>query len=456
MTATLDGMLERPAPGQNDSAPGPANALLAPFSFGRTVPVSELLGMLPCSTLCEYLISRYFIYQAPMFHVLHGPTFQKQYTEFTRGSVPPSLSWLALLFVVCSSAVLTLYVGDPILNDYQSTNTNIRASDPMLLSRQLRSTALTCLSEAQFMVRYDLNTLEALLVMIYCICHSEGADRGWVFLGAALKMGMALRCNVDSPGLDEIKKERRWRCWAGIRMLHTYQGLLFNDVDMSFLLNISGPIPAGMGDWDIHGVSRQEPPGRPISMSLMRFKLRLFELSTRVCSRVSNPAFDEPTMNHYDRLIATEQHQWDAVFLVDGSPSLLDTESHAHWCILQTYALQLYLLIHRPFYHSQSSRFLPSSREKYLQSNKALLDVHRQICELPTLRPYRWLVNGVTSFNALQSAVALAACIMDRSGRVDTSSSDRVVFDDAVRRIEELQKSSPICARAFPALGNLR
>lgn len=91
-----------------------------------------------------------------------------------------------------------------------------------------------------------------------------------------------------------------------------------------------------------------------------------------------------------------------------------------------------------------------------MQSSKALLDVKRQICELPTLRPYRWLVDGVTSFNALQSAVALAACIMDRPGRVDTSSSDRVVFDDAVRRIEELQKFSPICARAFPALHKLQ
>lgn len=114
-------------------------------------------------------------------------------TEFTRTSAPPSLLWLALLFIVCSSAVLSLDAGESILNDYQSHNINIRASDPMLLSRQLRSTALTCLLEAQFMVRYDPNTLEALPVVIYGICRCEGADRGWVFLGAALDMGMALR-----------------------------------------------------------------------------------------------------------------------------------------------------------------------------------------------------------------------------------------------------------------------
>lgn len=239
-------------------------------------------------------------------------------------------------------------------------------------------------------------------------------------------------------------------------MLHTYQGLLFNDADMSFLLNNSGPIPADLNDWNFHDGKGQEVSGRPNSTSLMRFKLRLFQLSTGVCSRISDPAFDETAMKHYDGLIVSEQHQWDTAFLIDGSPSLLDTESHAHWCILQTYAHQLYLLIHRPFYHSQSPRFLPSSREKYLQSSKELLDIHRQIYELPAMRPYRWLVNGLTSFNALQSAVALAVCIIDKTGREGTSTSDRAVFDAAVQRIEELQKSSPVCARAFPALQNLQ
>ena len=35
------------------------------------------------------------------------------------------------------------------------------------------------------MARYDLKTLEELRVRIFDICHSEGADRAWVFLGAA-------------------------------------------------------------------------------------------------------------------------------------------------------------------------------------------------------------------------------------------------------------------------------
>lgn len=458
-TASLDAVLERPAFGQDEVASGLETTLSTPFAFGPKVPMSELLGMLPSATLREYLITRYFAYQDPLFRILHGPSFQKQYTSFTRDPAQTSLSWLALLFVVCSSAVLTLDAGDPIMKEYTSINPEIHTYEPMHLSRHFRSTALTCLAQAGFMVRYDLNTLEALLVMIYGICHSEGVDRGWAYLGVALNLGIALRCNVDSESLDCVEKKRRQQCWAGIRLLHTYQGLLFRDIDTSFLLTKSTAMPGALDDENIHGNEAHQPSTQRSSSSLMYFKIRLFELSTRVCSRLSDTtAFDEAAMNHYNSLIASEQRQWDSAFLVDGSASLLDTASYAYWCILQTYAHQLYLLIHRPFFHSQSSKFLSSSRQTYVQSSVALLDIHQQICELPTLRPYRWLANGMTSFNALQGAVALAACLMDRPGQTETSipESQRLSFDAAVQRIELLQKSSPVSARAFPSLRDLQ
>ncbi|KAJ4172984.1 hypothetical protein NW754_003190 [Fusarium falciforme] len=279
--------------------------------------------------------------------------------------------------------------------------------------------------------------------MIYEICHSEGVDRGWVFLGTALNIGIALRCNVDSQNLNCIEKERRRRCWAGILMLHTYQS--------------RSTMPADVNDSDIHEDKITEASSLPTSMSLMRFKLRLFELSTEICSRLADSStLDEASMNRYDSLIASEREEWNSVFLPDGTPSILDIASYAYWCILQTYAHQLYLLIHRPFYHSQSPRYLPSSREKYLESSMALLDLHRQICELPTLRPYRWLANGMTSFNAVQGAVALAACLNDGTGQADTTASHCQMFDHAVQRIKSLQKSSPVCAKAYPALQNLQ
>jgi hypothetical protein len=360
---------------------------------------------------------------------------------------------LALLFTLCSLAVQTLEAGDPVLRECQPLWSDVDPCDPLSLSRHLRSAALACLSEARFMVQYDLNTLEAVLIMTYGICHSEGVDRAWIFLGVGLNMGIALRCNANHLNQNFIEQQRRWRCWAGIRMLYTYQGILFRDVDPSFLLAFPSPVPAEVDDSDIHVDALQEPLTYPNSMSLMKFKLRLFELSTRICSRLSNSStFDEAAMNHFDALIGAEQQQWTSAFLPSGCPSFLDTASFAYWCILETYAYQLYLLIHRPFYHSQSSHFLPSSRKRYAESSIALLKMFENLCELPTLRPYRWLVNGMTGFNALQGAVALAACLIDKHGQEDTTASHKAVFDATVLRIESLQKSSPVCERAYPMI----
>ena len=156
-----------------------------------------------------------------------------------------------------------------------------------------------------------------------------------------------------------------------------------------------------------------------------------------------------------DRQIAAEQEQWNRTFLADGSPSVLDTASYAHWCILQTYAHQLYLIIHQPFHRLWSPQFRPEPREACLKSGRALLDFHRQFCDLPRLRNYRWLVYRMTSFNALQGAIALASCLLDLP--IDIKSADCHEALDAMHvRMKSLQKCSPICAKAYSVMCHLQ
>ena len=220
---------------------------------------------------------------------------------------------------------------------------------------------------------------------------------------------------------------------------------------MSFPLNIRATMSAEVVDVDIHGALSQNGSLAP-TMSLMKFKIRFFQLSTRICGHISEPStFDEVSLHHFNKEIAEEQRLRDSTFLVDGSPSVLGSASYAHWCILQTYAHQLYLVIHRPFHHSQSPRFLPASREKCIESSTALLDIHRLLCELPRLRYYKWIVNGMTSFNALHGAVALVSCLLDKPDSLDMKPY-WAAFDAIVRRMEALQSRSPVCARAYPIL----
>jgi hypothetical protein len=283
-------------------------------------------------------------------------------------------------------------------------------------------------------------------------------------IGMARSMGVSLHCNIDPniqlEGLNYIDLERRSRCWAGILLLHTNQAISYPDMDMSSFPQSTARMPAIVNDTDVQENSISTPTNRITQMSVMQFKLEIFQLSSRICSHLSNRSSLSPeTLANFDAEILAQQQQWDAAFLVNGSPSVLEASSHAYWCILQLYAHQLYLLLYRPTRHSSTSsagsHSSQLSREKCVKSGVTLLDLHGRLFSLPTLRPYRWYVYGVTSLYAVHGAVALASCLLDEGGTIDTSHY-RDSFDAAVDRIGRLQDRSQACSKAHPFLQYLQ
>lgn len=53
-----------------------------------------------------------------LFDILQGPTFQDQYARFLRDRNSISLSWLAVLFVVCSMGLNTVNFDDPVITQW--------------------------------------------------------------------------------------------------------------------------------------------------------------------------------------------------------------------------------------------------------------------------------------------------------------------------------------------------
>ncbi|PYH98629.1 hypothetical protein BO71DRAFT_370650 [Aspergillus ellipticus CBS 707.79] len=172
-------------------------------------------------------------------------------------------------------------------------------------------------------------------------------------------------------------------------LFHILHGPTFQKQYNAFnLLNIQVTMPADVNDIDIHEDAILPPSSQPTQMSMMRFKIQLFQLSSKICRHLSSESrLDEAALNTYDTEIANEQQQWDAVFLLDGLPSVLDTSSYAHWCILQLYAHQLYLLLHRPFCKSRGPCFQPTSRAKCISSGAALLGIPSPILRSPSSAP---------------------------------------------------------------------
>jgi hypothetical protein len=450
-------VLERPAP-ESD-----AHDTLSPLSIGQRMSLQEIIDSLPPKSCCDYLISHFFKNVSALFPILHGPTFQKQYSTFMQRPHDIDIPWLALLFSLCSLSLNTMDESDSRLahlwSQLSSSPTQVPATG--YASRRLLRTAMTCLLQDNFFINHKFSTFEALLMVIYNLSHNESVDQGWALLGMALNIGIALRCNVDQ-NLSPIETERRRRCWAGLLTLHTYQGMLFRDVDMSYLLNIKSSLPADVNDSDItdEGILHPSSRGEPTQMSVMLGKVRLFQLSTQICRHISGPSrLDQRSLHRFDAAIADEQKKWDSTYLIDGSPSILDSSSYAYWCVLQTYAHHLYLLLHRPFHHSKSPCYLPASRARCISSSKALISIHRELYEAPLLRSYLWLLSGVTSLKALHAAVALNSCLQDISSAVDSKydlDSLQRELENLVNRMKDLSGRSNICSRAYRILRHLQ
>ncbi len=269
-------------------------------------------------------------------------------------------------------------------------------------------------------------------------------------------MGIALKCNVSFKVRDvaSIPVERRRRCWLGILSLYTYQGILFRDVNLRSLM------AASEVDFIADSyLSAHSSPGTRI----MGFKTRLFRLCSHICHKLSdNAVLNEEDIAALDAEISNEQAIWDAAFLDGGSPSILDTASYAHWCMLQVYAHHFYLLLHRPFCRARASdgtgtaRYRQSSRRKCIVSGAALLDLQRRYVELPRLRHHRWSVYGMIGSCAVHGAMALASCLLEEHDDGLDVEPCRRSFDAAVDRMGMMQRNTTIYAKAYPILRHIQ
>ncbi|KAI9877222.1 MAG: hypothetical protein M1823_007138, partial [Watsoniomyces obsoletus] len=86
-----------------DANAGPA------LLFGATVPParSEIMAQIPSRYMSDILIGRYFNTFDPATHILHGPTFQRQYNAHWQDSSKTSIVWVAMLFAMMRQAMLS-------------------------------------------------------------------------------------------------------------------------------------------------------------------------------------------------------------------------------------------------------------------------------------------------------------------------------------------------------------
>jgi hypothetical protein len=121
-----------------------------------------------------------------------------------------SFSWLALLFYILSISVTALDEESTLPYDL-GWNDSMMNNIASLQSRY-RMAAMQCLAADQYLWKHNMQTLQALILLIYGINHSHGQT--WALLGTSYNIALSLGCHIDPDafGLDIVQCEERRRC----------------------------------------------------------------------------------------------------------------------------------------------------------------------------------------------------------------------------------------------------
>ncbi|KAI5924362.1 hypothetical protein F4810DRAFT_665115, partial [Camillea tinctor] len=82
---------------------GPTELMM--FPVGAPSNKKEMVALLPEKTVMDRLINRYFTSHSPSRHILHIPTFTKQYNAFIQNPQGTDLHWIAMLFMVLALGI---------------------------------------------------------------------------------------------------------------------------------------------------------------------------------------------------------------------------------------------------------------------------------------------------------------------------------------------------------------
>ncbi|KAL4805443.1 hypothetical protein BDV18DRAFT_161098 [Aspergillus unguis] len=402
----------------------------------------ELLDMLPPLPQLEQLKAAYFRVFSPLFHVLHDPTFHARYDEFRQNPKTASLPFLALLFIIISVSVTALDDADPLLMHLgrdPSPGANIRA-----LSAKYRAAAMRCLVADNFMFRHNLETVQALVLLIYALNHAQGPV--WSLLGTTLHIAVAIGCAVDPARLNvsRIEAEERRRCWAALQMLYTIQNTCLGNL-MPFRIDSHVELPADVEDDTLCRPGQPTDPTAPTQMSYLLYKFRLYNLAFDICQLT--PTHDRTKITALDTRIAHEQQ----LHFVRFAARLADLEPHhqAHYFILANYTNHLALLLHRrSLATNQPATPATQSLERCENAATTILSNFERLLSDSVFRSYRWYVDGLGSFYAFFSITTLL--ILHSNGQINPQTKPETI-DLLLRCVDLLvlnAQRSAVCSKA--------
>lgn len=245
-------------PGGGDPASsGPA--LL--FGASAPPPRPEILRQMPSRYMADILVGRYFNSYDPATHILHGPSFQRQYQAYWENPDNTSIVWIGMLFAIMRLAMFS-YVreGD------EPPEFRGKCQD---MASTFRTQMANCLITADYTKPHAF-IIETLVFHLHAE-YSTNRDMEasvWVLMGVIVRLAMRMGYHRDSkffPDVTPFQGEMRRRVWSFVRtgdLLFSFQIAL---PPMVRLGDSDTDLPRNIYDDEFDENSPTLPPPRPQS-----------------------------------------------------------------------------------------------------------------------------------------------------------------------------------------------
>ncbi|KAK1992456.1 fungal-specific transcription factor domain-containing protein [Colletotrichum falcatum] len=248
-----------------DESPGSSSELEAPdlvFSSGNTPRSREdLMRLIPDRKIVDRLVMRYFSSHSPSQHIVHRPTFVKQYARFWTDPSGAPIHWLALLFMIMSIGVFhsTVMASHELAFD--------SPQPPMVRFKIFRAAAAWCLVWGRY-TQPSIATIPPLILYVeseFAISRAAQTNcyvLSSVLLRLLLKMGLH-RDPDRLAGISPFEGEMRRRIWNMAAQLDLLVSFHMGLPSMLGGIDSDCGLPRNLVDEDFGEDSAALPPPRP-------------------------------------------------------------------------------------------------------------------------------------------------------------------------------------------------
>ncbi|CZR69074.1 uncharacterized protein PAC_18975 [Phialocephala subalpina] len=271
----------------------------AALSFDVESPATrlDLVNALPSRLVVDRLVSRYFNSNSPALHIIHGPTFQKEYQQFWAHQNETPLAWLALLYSAMVIATFSaLGAGEAYVDD---------RGPPIEMIRSYRQCCVQALVLSHY-TRPGPYTLEALMIYMEGEFLLSRVDQvhGYLLVGNAIRLAMRMGLHRDSSkvggGLTPFQAEMRRRSWQHLRQIDLLWSFHIGLPDMMHSIESDTDYPRNLRDDDLDEKMTELPPSRPETeltpVTYMICKSRMCDVVFKIAALanlLTLPAYDE-------------------------------------------------------------------------------------------------------------------------------------------------------------------